>query len=603
MKKNRKTNIYIFLFVIYLFNFLSTLQIHADEQIDYNSENQYAEKEINDFDYQEYEDNQEIELLSNEEKQGIRTLSSLSSSSSAPTSNGGDSGYIGNGVPNISLHTGAATLSIPIKVTPGRNGLTPSITMAYSNYNSNSWLGIGWSLGLGVIQRSTKKGVNYNSNDYISMANGSNNILIARKDIGENYYTSKIESNFSTYYKNPSNSGWIVTSREGIKYYYGSTSNSRQENNHGIFKWCLDRIEDTNGNYILITYIKDNGKIYPKKIQYTGHDNLSPNKSIEFYLEDRLDITYSFISKNKVTMRKRLKSIVVKSHSNIVCAYQLSYITSNRMKRSLLERVKMFGSDADIDNAGNILRGSALPAMDFRWSEAEDEFDFEKKPEAIDSNKIDNGSNIYFGDFNGDAITDVMWYNRKSGGNLWFINNGIDNNGKLNYKEYPNPISPGYIDNGSGIYFGDWNGDGKKDIMWYSWETGHNRWFINNGDMTFIIHEDPIWREKINHGLIYLGDFNNDSKTDVMWYRKESGGNLWFINNGINYNGKLVFTLSPNKINAGQINNGTGIYLGDWNSDGISDLMWYNKEVGTIYGLSIMVIFHLLNIQMLLILN
>lgn len=37
-----------------------------------------------------------------------------------------------------------------------------------------------------------------------------------------------------------------------------------------VFKWCLDKVVDLNGNYLTITYSKDRGQIYPKRIEYTG---------------------------------------------------------------------------------------------------------------------------------------------------------------------------------------------------------------------------------------------------------------------------------------------------------------------------------------------
>jgi len=55
--------------------------------------------------------------------------------------------------------TGTAGLTIPIDVPRGRKGIQPNFTLAYNSSSGNSILGVGWSLELGSIQRSTKRGI------------------------------------------------------------------------------------------------------------------------------------------------------------------------------------------------------------------------------------------------------------------------------------------------------------------------------------------------------------------------------------------------------------------------------------------------------------
>ena len=55
-------------------------------------------------------------------------------------------GYHGN------TQSGAATYTIPIKVTPGINGAEPNLTISYNSQTGNGLLGYGWSLsGLSSI--------------------------------------------------------------------------------------------------------------------------------------------------------------------------------------------------------------------------------------------------------------------------------------------------------------------------------------------------------------------------------------------------------------------------------------------------------------------
>ena len=74
----------------------------------------------------------------------------------------------------------------------------------------------------------------------------------------------------------------MITDKKGIKYFYGNTNDSKQydpSNTTHIFRWALNRVEDLNGNYMTISYLNDQGQIYPQTISYTGNDSASLNLS------------------------------------------------------------------------------------------------------------------------------------------------------------------------------------------------------------------------------------------------------------------------------------------------------------------------------------
>lgn len=144
---------------------------------------------------------------------------------------------------NVSRFAGAATAKIPIEVPPGRKGIAPQLALTYSSQQGSGWIGMGWMIDLGAIQRSTKRGVSYSTNNYVAAINGSSAELVPRADWGTNYYGARIEGTLSKYYYNAASGGWEVTSKDGTRYYYGTTAASRQDFTGGakIFKWCLAR--------------------------------------------------------------------------------------------------------------------------------------------------------------------------------------------------------------------------------------------------------------------------------------------------------------------------------------------------------------------------
>ncbi|MBS3907940.1 MAG: hypothetical protein KGZ49_12980, partial [Syntrophaceae bacterium] len=235
--------------------------------------------------------------------------------------------------------SGAAHLSYPIMVPPGRRGLAPNLSLLYNSYQGSGWVGVGWGLDMGAIQRSTKRGVNYSANDFLTIMNGSSSELLPRSDWGTNYYGNKIEGGFLKYYFNPSTGGWEVTTKEGTKYYYGTSSASRQDNAYGVFKWCLDKVQDTNGNYMTITYWKDQGEIYLDRIDWTGNGSLNPTHYIIFYLEPRSDIPLMYTTNSLVKTAYRLKSIEVYGNGLLQSKYLLDYIYSVGSTRSLLKSI------------------------------------------------------------------------------------------------------------------------------------------------------------------------------------------------------------------------------------------------------------------------
>lgn len=249
---------------------------------------------------------------------------------------------------------GAARMDIPIEVPPGRGGVAPHLTIAYNSRKGNGQLGVGFSMDLGAIQRSAKYGVNYNADDYV--INDSSEIVL-RPEWGSNYYGAKIEGAFTKYYKNPSG-GWIATAKDGTTYFYGTTSASRQENANGIFSWCLDRVEDTNGNYMTALYWKDQGEIYPSRINYTGNTaGLNPTNFVQFYYEGRTDTPVMFHTNSSIITAYRMKSIAVLANGSTARAYKLTYANNGNTGQTLLANVQQYGSDFTIDANGTITGG------------------------------------------------------------------------------------------------------------------------------------------------------------------------------------------------------------------------------------------------------
>ena len=57
------------------------------------------------------------------------------------------------------LFTGTGNHSIPIALSPGRNGFGPTLALEYSSGNGNGPFGLGWQLAIPRVTRKTEKGL------------------------------------------------------------------------------------------------------------------------------------------------------------------------------------------------------------------------------------------------------------------------------------------------------------------------------------------------------------------------------------------------------------------------------------------------------------
>jgi RHS repeat-associated protein len=236
---------------------------------------------------------------------------------------------------NADLFTGSASFSYPIQVPPGRNGIQPSVSLSYSNTdkNFNSVTGYGWSLPTNAIFRSTGKGVDrlYTEDDYSASMFGSFEELIVT-DSANDVYTPKQEGSFTKYEYDDASDSWTATDTQGTKYYFGSSLASKHTDPNDtsrVYKWLLNKAEDTNGNFMTFTYTKDSGQVYPESIRYTGNGADPGDYEIEFVKEYVGLAPVTYVSGFKLETNYRITDINIYSYrpgsKQLVMSYEMDY--------------------------------------------------------------------------------------------------------------------------------------------------------------------------------------------------------------------------------------------------------------------------------------
>jgi ELWxxDGT repeat protein len=144
------------------------------------------------------------------------------------------------------------------------------------------------------------------------------------------------------------------------------------------------------------------------------------------------------------------------------------------------------------------------------------------------------------GDFNGDGQSDILWRNDDGTIALWQMSGNTVINSSLTSTPF---LDPSWKING----ISDFNGDGKSDILWRNSNTGAiDIWQMNgaqvvDSSLTSIPSLDSSWT------FNGIGDFNGDGKSDILWRKDSVSMFVWQMN------GASVVSSSPTTVPADSI--------------------------------------------------
>jgi hypothetical protein len=175
------------------------------------------------------------------------------------------------------------------------------------------------------------------------------------------------------------------------------------------------------------------------------------------------------------------------------------------------------------------------------------------------------------GDFDGDGKADILWRNSVTGENYLYPMDGLSIKATEGYVRTVADQSWQV----AGI--GDFDGDGKADVLWRHAVSGQNYIFFMDGS-TIKPGEGFIRTvADVNWQVKGIGDFDGDGKADIVWRNSASGQNYLYPMDGtvIKPNEGYIRTVADL---AWQI-----VAVGDYDGDGKSDLLWRNSSTGENY--------------------
>ena len=291
---------------------------------------------------------------------------------------------------------------------------------SYSSDAGDGLVGLGWSVsGLPTIERCPRTyaqdnvhgSINYNANDRFCL-NGQRLMVINGGTYGAagSEYRTEIETFSKIIAHGSAGTGpaWFeVHTKSGIVMEFGNTADSQilpvKADGSGLMSsarvWALNKIYDTKGNYLTVTYTDDttNGQFYPITILYTGHAAspvVAPYNSVTFTYASRPDVTTHYQAGAKVVVTKRLTNVKTHGPNTDVLDYRLAYEALDPVAHptwhSRLSTITL------CDGNG----ANCLPATTFTWQGSRDSITPTLVQQSVGS------SGLIPGDWNGDGLTD-----------------------------------------------------------------------------------------------------------------------------------------------------------------------------------------------------
>lgn len=188
---------------------------------------------------------------------------------------------------------GTAGLSLPLPITPSRNGFAPALSLSYNSGTGNSTFGLGWSLNFPVIQRKTDHQLpqyrDAEGSDTFVFS-GSEDLVPVLEEDGEDWipvtddtgsllieqFRPRLEGGFARIERITPHGGnqswWKVTTRDNVTTLYGFSGNNRisdPEDPNRIFTWLPEFSYDDKGNWVQYAFKAEN----LEEVQWAPHEN------------------------------------------------------------------------------------------------------------------------------------------------------------------------------------------------------------------------------------------------------------------------------------------------------------------------------------------
>ncbi len=176
-----------------------------------------------------------------------------------------------------------------------------------------------------------------------------------------------------------------------------------------------------------------------------------------------------------------------------------------------------------------------------------------------------------FGDFDGDGRTDLLWEHltpTDRAVSIWLATANGD------FVLSPHDPFTGLPRSSPPVWLaGDFDGNGRDEVLWWDYDNGLvGLWQAKAGGDLQIDFSNSVGRVTPGWVLLDTGDFNGDGRDDLLWQLQEVGSTSVWLGTA---DGGFVSDGSRQNHAAGTWFFGD---VGDYDGDGRDDVLWLNSQ-------------------------
>ncbi|MES2742018.1 MAG: toxin TcdB middle/N-terminal domain-containing protein [Pseudomonadota bacterium] len=402
------------------------------------------------------------------------------------------------------LASGTGSFSVPFELPHGPNDVAPKLALRYDSSAGNGPFGLGWSLALPRILRSSMIGrVRYDDSDTL-MLEGAGPLL----RLADGRLQPEVDS--GDWRIETLGDGFRVTDRAGLRFELGADAGSRIAGLGGAtWAWLLRRIEDNLGNIVTFEWRAAGAQRYLASIAY------GPYRVLLHYAArpDRLRWGRGgfLLHTDERCVAFELHLEGVPAGASLVRRWALDYASASPNAASLLAGVTLHGFDAD---------GASLSAPPLRFGYTEPGAPSLERMGALDQGALPPGldarGKVELVDWFGCGMPDLLHLGDAGTARVWPNLGG----------RWGRPVSVGVAPQLAAARARaaliDFDGDGIADLVRIDQPLQGMQARDAGG------FKRPVaWRQAPSVALASpacrLGDFDGDGMVDLLW---SAGGNL-----------------------------------------------------------------------------